>query len=284
MMGDELYSVRMRASVSSRHVSGAERIVALGRIDEVMRELTARAMNKTAAADEIVVTVESLRGLTLLSLEALDVITVNAPGAEAGRAAAVRVLQLAGVSTQAALTAIDTISKGAAPSGGIMRGAAIMDAQTGERLEPDLERGVRVSRFDWSDEVSSAVDMRLRDAGLTHFRTKEALALAAKVAYAPGVVAELCWSDDPDYTAGYVASRGTGYVRFPFLKEPGEATGGRVFFVRRNALDLAMLLEYLQRTPVLISGPGDCKAAKTPEEYFSCYALFPDDTEKNNHV
>jgi 6-carboxyhexanoate--CoA ligase len=150
-----------------------------------------------------------------------------------------------------------------------MRGAVIMDARSGERLEPDQERGVRASRFDWSEEALKDIERDLKAVDLTHFRTREALALATKVAYAPGVVAELCWSDEPDYIAGYVASLQTGYVRFPRLKNIGNPKGGRVFFVNNHdALDVTKLIDYLQFFPVLISAAGECRSAVTREEYF----------------
>jgi 6-carboxyhexanoate--CoA ligase len=145
----------------------------------------------------------------------------------------------------------------------------IMDAQSGERLEPDRERGVRASRFDWSDNAGHEISHRLAALGLAHFRTREALALATKAAHAPGMVAELCWSDDPDYTAGYAASLRTGYVRFPFLKQVGDAKGGRAFFVNRDVLDRDMLLGYLQQEAVLITDIGECRAAMEPEAYFN---------------
>jgi 6-carboxyhexanoate--CoA ligase len=129
----------------------------------------------------------------------------------------------------------------------------IMDAVSGDRLEPDHERGVRASRFDWTDSALGSISRNLEERGLTHFRTREALALATKVAHAPAMVAELCWSDEPEYTAGYVASLGTGYVRFPYLKERGDPCGGRAFFVDRNKLDLSALMHYLQTVPVLIN-------------------------------
>jgi 6-carboxyhexanoate--CoA ligase len=135
----------------------------------------------------------------------------------------------------------------------------LMDAVTGERLEPDRERGVRVSRFDWSSEARDAIDRALTHVGLTHFRTREALSLASKVAHAPGVIAELCWSDDPDYSAGYVSSLSTGYVRFPFMKEKGRTSGGRAFFVKREGFDREGLLSYLQKEPVIVSGIGSCR-------------------------
>lgn len=103
---------------------------------------------------------------------------------------------------------------------------------------------------------------------LTHFRTREALALATKVAHAPALVAELCWSDEADYTAGYVASLTTGYVRFPFLKQNGDRNGGRVFFIDRGELDMDGLIRYLKIEPVLINEIGECRPSITPEEYF----------------
>jgi 6-carboxyhexanoate--CoA ligase len=149
-----------------------------------------------------------------------------------------------------------------------MRGAMLMDAESGARLEPDQDRGIRASRFDWECEASDSIDRCLAAAGLTHYRTKEALALASKVAYAPGIIAELCWSDDPDYQAGYIAARKTGYVRFPNLKRIGDPTGGRVFFIHRNDADLEAIIRFLEQEPVLISAPGDCKPPLPAEDFF----------------
>ena len=269
MTNGNLYSIRMRASAKERHISGAEKIVSPGNIDAIVHELIARALNKGSVPDQIVVNVENLGNIPLRTLTSLDVVTLNTPDMTTGRAAASGVLRLAGVSEQAVEAAMSHLGKGAAPSGGAMRGAMIMDAGTGERLEPDPERGVRASRFDWSEEAEETLDQLLADAGLTHFRTREALALATKVAHAPGVVAELCWSDEPDYTAGYVASLRTGYVRFPFLKQEGDARGGRAIFVNRNALDLKALIHYLQTETVLIDKPYECRPAQSPEEFFT---------------
>ncbi len=132
-----------------------------------------------------------------------------------------------------------------------------MDARSGERLEPDQERGVRVSHFDWSDGALAQIKRALASAGLTHHRTHEALALATKVAHAPGMIAELCWSDDPGYTAGYVASAALGYVRLPHLKPPGDQKGGRVFFIDCKIADRETVIRYLEAEPVLVTDIGD---------------------------
>jgi len=268
MQGNNLYSVRMRASAGNRHLSGAERIVAFGNIEATTRDLLARALGKDRFPDEIVVTIDNLEDTALQRQAALDLVTLAVPDARTGRAAASHVLQRAGVSPRAASIAVSSISMGAALSGGAMRGAMIMDARTGERLEPDPERGVRVSRFDWSDGTKEKIRYLLAGIGLTHFRTIEALALATKVAHAPGVIAELCWSDDPDYTAGYVASLETGYMRFPRLKEHGDEKGGRAFFVRREETDMDSLIRYLQTEAVLIVDTGVCRPEIDPDEFF----------------
>jgi 6-carboxyhexanoate--CoA ligase len=131
-----------------------------------------------------------------------------------------------------------------------MRGAAVLDARTGERLDPNPSRGVRASRFDYATEIRDAVREALTAAGLGHFRTYEALAVATKVIWS-GVTAELCWSDEPAYVAGYVATARAGYVRFPNFK-PTDATGGRIFFVQ-DPTQAEQLIHRLQHECLLIA-------------------------------
>ncbi len=258
----------MRASVGSRHLSGAERIIPIEKLEDTAHEFVARALGKGSLPDRIVLGVDALSAGSLIALKALDLVTLTVQGVSESREAALKTLEMAGVSEKAVEDAMRLISTGAALSGENMRGAMIMDARTGERLEPDRERGVRASRFDWTEPASNRIDLLLADAGLTHFRTKEALALATKVAHAPAMVAELCWSDDPDYTAGYVASIRTGYVRFPFLKEYGDPRGGRAFFVNGDALNTDALIEYLQKAAVRIAEAGTCRSAGDAHELF----------------
>jgi len=255
-----LYSVRMRASTGQSHLSGAERLVPRDRIDLTIKELVDRALSKQIAPDQIVVTIDALGDVPVRSVPSLDLVSLDMHDIAACRENAARALEASGVSSSAVLAAFRALEQGASPDGGNMRGAMLIDAETGERLEPDQTRGVRVSRFDWSDGASERIDRELSALGLTHFRTKEALALATKVAYAPGIVAELCWSDEPDYTAGYVADRTKGYVRFAHLKQAGNGFGGRAFFVAHGDLDRNALLAYLQETPVLITEIGICRA------------------------
>ncbi|CAM5620838.1 6-carboxyhexanoate--CoA ligase [Lysinibacillus sphaericus] len=67
--------------------------------------------------------------------------------------------------------------------------------------------------------------------GMFKIPTGKALALATKVANSPYTIAELCWSDDPEYVTGYVSNHEIGYVRITPLKREGCESGGRIFFV-----------------------------------------------------
>lgn len=272
---NSLYSVRMRASFREHHVSGAERIIPRDQVDLTVRSLVARARHRENEPDRIIVSVDPLGDASPSYLTSLDVTTLDAADYRTCREYAARVLNLAGVSEQAVASAMELIGRGAASSGANMRGAMIMDAVSGERLEPDQDRGIRSSRFDWTDDAFRCATQQLAAKGLTHHRTAEALALATKVAHAPGMAAELCWSDEPDYTAGYVASSGTGYVRFPFLKQRGDAHGGRAFFIRHHAHDLSAVIRYLETETVLINAVGKVNPATDPQAFFDRMAACP---------
>jgi 6-carboxyhexanoate--CoA ligase len=266
-MTDHFYSIRMHASYSGRHLSGAERITTAGRINMIAGELLRRALDIGTPPDHISVVVDNLQDRSLREMKALNVVTMNLADMRDCHAMATRILQGAGISEQALLAAFRFLRRGTVPSGDNMRGAMIMDARSGERLEPDQERGVRASRFDWSEDALEKIKRNLASSGLTHHRTHEALALATKVAHAPGMVAELCWSDDPEYTAGYVASAVLGYVRFPHMKQRGDPKGGRVFFINHDVVDLATVIGYLEDDPVLITEIGECRSG-IPDEHF----------------
>ncbi len=137
-----------------------------------------------------------------------------------------------------------------------MRGAVILDVQTGNRMEKDPARGIRATRMDLTAECRDTLVVHLQQAGLGHRRVVEALVLAGKVMSSPGFVAELCWSDDPEYVAGYVASPLQGYQRISALKPKGDSIGGRIFFVDSSAVEVSEMTDYVENQPVLFNRPG----------------------------
>ena len=231
------FSVRMRASTQGRHISGAERIVPAERVAATCAQLAQRALDHPkGVAAETHLTVEALDPDAIRRVPALAVEVAECahPG-EAQQVIRALLTPHADALVRDTFAARD------------MRGAMLVCAGTGARLEPDRERGVRVSHVDAVDATCTTVAPG-KDAA------REALVLSSKVAAHPDVLAELCISDDPDYTTGYVAHAGT-YTRIPNIKPVGSPAGARAFLVREGA-DTAALFRYLEREPVLVRVPS----------------------------
>ena len=170
-----------------------------------------------------------------------------------------RILFSLGISKKAVDAAFTAIRNGG------MRGATIITAQKGIRLEPDRKRGVRASRLGITKTAARSLSLRLSRRDINTDVVKEALILASKVMAHRNIVAELCVSDDPGYTTGYVASKKYGYVRIPHIKKRGSRHGGRSFFITETA-DAGDLIHYLEETPVMVVNASDCKGVLSIDE------------------
>ena len=238
----ELYSVRMRAAQGGphekggHHISGAERIVKLEEVGAIAQSLADRALHHSkGTSDFINITVDVIPSHEITYIDCLQVEEHRAHTIAEAHQLAIELLQGPEITVVAVQNAI-ALLKGLDSS---MRGAMLVDATTGKRID-EGNRGVRVSHMDSFDSEALGDNDHMR----------EALVLASKVQSGEGIVGELCWSDDPDYTVGYVACNGT-YHRIPNMKELGSAIGGRVFFVRSD-IDRDSVIEYLEKTPVLV--------------------------------
>ena len=238
----ELYSVRMRAAQGGphekggHHISGAERIVKLEEVGAMAQSLADRALHHSkGTADFINITVDVIPANEITYVDCLQVEEHRANTIAEAHQLAIELLQgthITEVAIQNAMTLLKELDSS-------MRGAMLVDATTGKRIDVG-NRGVRVSHMDSFDSKSLGENEHMR----------EALVLASKVQSADGIVGELCWSDDPDYTVGYVACNGI-YHRIPKMKELGSHIGGRVFFVRSD-IDKESIIEYLEKAPVLV--------------------------------
>ena len=238
----ELYSVRMRAAQGGphekggHHISGAERIVKLEEVGTIAQSLADRALHHSkGTADFINITVDLIPPEKIRYIDCLKVEEHKTSSISESHQLASDLLNDSAISKTAVHKAISMLKR----LDRSMRGAMLVDAITGERLDTG-DRGVRVSHMDSFDSHALGDNEHMR----------EALVLASKVQSAEGVVGELCWSDDPDYTVGYVACNGV-YHRIPNMKELGSNIGGRVFFVRSD-IDSESVIEYLERAPVLV--------------------------------
>jgi 6-carboxyhexanoate--CoA ligase len=252
------YSVRMRSSKQGLHVSGAEGIFDMDDVSDRVRDFSRRAfIHGKGRADEVGIIVEELKDRPK-KISSLPLCTVNSRNPEAARKAAFKLLSSVGITERAFEEAYKSLTIGIA-----MRGAMLMNVE-GVRLEPDLLRGVRVTRMGITKRAASTLSRQLGRLGLNNDTVKEALILSSKVNRYRMVLGELCISDDPNYTTGYVSTRGHGYVRLPRIKKRGVPFGGRAFFITGG--EVKDLIRYLQKTPVMLDIIKPCKGVVSLKE------------------
>lgn len=252
------YSARMRSIKSGIHISGAEGIYERNDLEDVVRGYTKRAFSHDRGrADQVRLSIEKLEDVPR-KISSLPLCTVNTRNPQAAKKVAVRILSSVGITERAVEEAFKAISIGIT-----MRGAMLMDVE-GVRLEPDLLRGVRVTRMGITKKASAILSRKLARLGINNNTVKEALILASKVHKYRLVLGELCISDDPNYTTGYVATRAYGYIRLPRIKKRGMPSGGRAFFIAGG--EVKELIKYLQSHPVMIHNIKPCKGIVAIDE------------------
>lgn len=246
----DYYSLKMRAAQQvgegenkhEQHISGAERIVTRDAVEEVCKAMVRRAMTHSKGdPDFINVKIEKVQEKDIQILKALPVTRVDVDSAQQGLDRAFELITplMGNGSLDELRQKLQDLLRETFP----MRGAMLYDIATGTRLEPDKERGVRATYMDalHSSEV---------DGKKNHFN--EAIVLATKVANAPGMVAEFCISDDPNYVTGYVASKELGYVRIMKMKEMNDENGGRIFLFDSRRASAEECIDFLQKQKVLV--------------------------------
>lgn len=255
-----------KTKIKEIHISGAEGIYRKPEIQKILKQYIERALNHPRGkADKIVITIEEIREKPK-TISALPLVTVeNLSPIEGGKIAR-KLLQSERISRVAVDRAFELIKKDG------MRGAAIITAEKGKRLEPDAERGMRVSKLGITNLALKELSTRLSKKGINNETVKDALILASKVLSCDHVVAELCVSDDPNYTTGYVASKDLGYIRIPHIKRNGSKSGGRAFFVKEGT-NVRDIIEYLERRPVIIGKVSLCRGIVSFDEILNSHYM-----------
>lgn len=246
------YSVRMRSSIGGphedggMHISGAERLIEEENIQKSAREMIHRATNHTRGkADFISLKIEAIQEDDIHYIPALRVKEVENKSPQTTKQVLREQVASLSIQPKTLISLYDCIIHE-----DVTRGAIIVDINSGKRLDPFVNRGVRVSHFDWDKQVNKNGLVKQQD--VHHERRAEAIALASKVA-AAGTILELCCSDDPEYTTGYLSCHHT-FIRIPHMKKYNSPYGGRVFFIDPNNINLDDYIHYLEKTPVLIGG------------------------------
>ena len=249
---EKLYSLKMRASKNvngaSVHISGAEKIVYASDVKSFSDSLIMRGLNhERGQADFLNLKITELKDEDILYLDALKVETVEVKDWKEGHEEIKKFLLEIGIENPEKIMGF--ISQTYA-----MRGAMLLDVENLVRLENDFLRGIRATNMDQERKAGEQLPCRKN-----HY--EEAIVLATKVANCPGILGEICISDDPDYVTGYVSSIKTGYRRITKMKEMGSPNGGRIFLFRGNRLEAEKAIDFLQNQPVIVR-----KLKKLPAE------------------
>ena len=135
-MNKNLYSLRMHAVRHQGHLSGGERLAPAEDLERLAGELVQRALqHPRGCAEQIRLNIDLIPDEAITTGRLLDLRTLPVADYRQGRETARQLLIDAGISPQAVDAAIGWMARGAAPDGRSMRGAMIIDAQTGVRLE-----------------------------------------------------------------------------------------------------------------------------------------------------
>jgi 6-carboxyhexanoate--CoA ligase len=242
------------------HISGAEGICRDADAERVVGEYIRRAMEHSRGRpDRVDITIERLAEKPK-KIRALPVRTILCGSPRVAQGHIRKILRGQEISEKAVNGAMKIVFGEEA-----MRGAALIRAGSGRRVDQDKRRGMRASRLGIGRAAELSLCRALARLGIQIPTVVEAIVLASKVASCPYVVAELCVSDDPDYTTGYISTRRLGYLRIPHIKKKGDRNGGRIFFVDDNA-EVSVVAEYLERRPVMVARISECRGVCSVDE------------------
>ena len=256
-----LHSIKMRSSKDNKHISGAESIVDEDNLETAVSRLIKRALTHSKGkAENINIKIEKLDEEKIIFLEPLKVTTVEVENTIQGFKCVKYLLNKLGIDDEKSNKILKIFKQASC-----MRGAILLDINTLERLEPDKDRGIRATYMDFEN---SNTDRLTKESGQnTHFI--EALALATKVINCPYIIGEICYSDDPNYTAGYISSKKYGYVRIPHLKEIGDARGGKIFLYDSSLDNVQDCIDYIEKSKTIIRNNISQQTYMTYEEFLN---------------
>lgn len=240
---EKLYNIRMRSSENNNHISGAERITEFKNIHKIVSNMIDRSFNhKRGKPDFVSIKIEKVIEEINIIEPISNISNINNSSVKTTLNTIKQVLKPLKISETLINSLYETITSGTSISGAIL-----IDINSGQRLD-NKENGIRVSRVDWQETTRKQFVKQHPDSDSE--RRLEAIALASKVQRS-GVVAELCCSDDPHYTTGYIALNNR-YIRIPNMKMENCLSGGRVFLIDSQKNHIAETIHFLEKTPVLL--------------------------------
>lgn len=242
---EKLYNIRMRSSENQQHISGAERMVHYEGIHNCVASMIDRSFHhKRGKPDFISIKIEKIKEEVKVISPISTIENIENYSVNSALCAMRKILKPLNLQASFIQSLYEIITTGTSISG-----ALLIDIHSQERLDAK-ENGVRVSRLDWQEKTKE--DFIRWNPDCNSERKLEAIALASKVQHS-GVIAELCCSDDPHYTTGYVTLKNT-YTSIPHMKEENSASGGRIFLVDSEQTNVEEIIQFLEQTPVIVGG------------------------------
>lgn len=240
---ERLYNIRMRSSENNNHISGAERIVKYKNIHTCVSSMIDRSFDhKRGKPDFVSLKIEKIEEEINIIPPISSIRNIKNNSVKTTLHTIKQVLKPLKLNELLINSMYETITTGTSISG-----AMLIDINSGKRLD-NKENGIRVSRVDWQEATKE--DLIKQHPHSNSERKLEAIALASKVQRS-GVMAELCCSDDPHYTTGYIALNNT-YIRIPNMKKENSLSGGRIFLIDSEKNHIYKTIQFLEKKPVLL--------------------------------
>ncbi len=252
-MTEEFYfSIRMRIHQEGTHLSGAEDLVPARDLDHVLSSFSDRLLphllNDAIPPPQQIVTIDPVPGKEIRRKPLLPVQFMESLSCDESEIGLREILDC--LLPEGKTERIMEIFKQEI-MGNLPRHGALIVTSLGEPILAEGDSGIRTTHVGCEPSLRRALEEMLDNyLEKPNHRFIDALVLASKVLASESVVAEICASDDPSYTTGYVASRPFGYVRIPHMKKAGYGRGGRLYVVFPT-LHLRTLINELRHTPVL---------------------------------
>lgn len=255
-----LYNIRMRASVNGKHCSGGEEILAEKDLEDGVARLFKRGFESPSPhfRKDVSISIrvegvapEKLRRSALLPVRQLDSDDDQTTRSFIRSFLHLSLRQISVDHEKSTQNILDCIDSFLRPEAAAMWGAIIL-SPSGEKI-PLPDDGVRTTHIGIESQTRNDLLTSARSNGISGRRFPEALMLASKVLAQRQVHLELCISDDPTYTTGYIAGKNIGYIRLPHIKRSGMTGGGRIYLLNKSPdeAELAALITELKESPFL---------------------------------
>lgn len=256
---EDFFSIRMRAFSGEKHLSGGEDLVGRSTLVERLLALTEQGLTSTRKQDGVPpslnIRVEPVEKSSVVHKTLLPVHCLESSSHRETLSFLSDVIKTIGhreaIDSSALWRWFISLFEGSDEG---LSGASFLFPD-GERWIPET-RGVRITHFG----VLPSIRHSLLEEAKNHTvgsgrRFVDALQIASKVQGLSDALLELCASDNPEYTTGYIAIHSFGYLRLPHIKVAGNPAGGRLILFSRQLeeRERARAVSFLSQTPVLFT-------------------------------